>query len=317
MIAGVLAAAVLVGLLLGADAGASSSVVCNTCHEMQPWVATWSTSSHANVACSACHGTARPWYGQPLSMMERGAKLGRDVSAHWSGSTSQVATSVPALGVTGNVQDSACLQCHDLSRKVTPQFGVQIDHQAHAKRNGRCASCHRWTAHARTEAADRGSAMMLACFDCHGLSKTAKAPGRCDFCHAKGTDLRPPSHRTGTWLDTHGPIALKDRKTCLMCHQASFCSDCHVLDMPHPAGWAGKGTPLHAAVAKQEPQVCTRCHKGATNLCNMCHHPAFDANKGPWVQQHPAMVAATGVAFCFKCHTALFCSDCHAKRPSE
>ena len=34
-----------------------------------------------------------------------------------------------------------------------------------------------------------------------------------------------------------------------MCHEKSFCDDCHGLQIPHPEGWA-KGATGHAATAQ-------------------------------------------------------------------
>ena len=41
--------------------------------------------------------------------------------------------------------------------------------------------------------------------------------------------------------------------------------------MPHPEGWE-RGQTGHAVVAKQDRAVCSKCHEGKANMCNMCHH---------------------------------------------
>jgi hypothetical protein len=190
---------------------------------------------------------------------------------------------------------------------------VQVDHTEHARRNNSCVSCHRWTAHPDPNWS-MATLTMKECFKCHGLSKGAKAPGTCQTCHLKGLDLRPDSHKTGDWPTRHGKVALVDRQQCTMCHRDDFCRGCHGVVMPHPQGWA-KGRNSHAVVAKKDRTVCAKCHKGSTNLCTMCHHPGFDAQKGPWVAQHSAMASDKGVAFCFECHDALFCANCHDATP--
>jgi hypothetical protein len=234
LIAGVSIAAVLVLLVIAVDTGASAPVVCDACHEMQPWVASWRVSAHAEVACNSCHGTPRPWYGAPVSVVDRGARLGRDLRAHWT-DPSQEVTGTGGGGAAKPIPDAACVQCHNPARVGTSRFGVQIKHAEHAKRNQSCVSCHRWTAHPDPKG-DRDSLMMLLCFNCHGLSKTAKAPGRCDECHLKGTDLRPDSHKKGDWLKAHIPVAKADRQQCAMCHNEEHCRDCHRLMMPRPLG---------------------------------------------------------------------------------
>jgi nitrate/TMAO reductase-like tetraheme cytochrome c subunit len=314
VITGVSIVAVLVLLVVAVDAGASSPVVCASCHEMQPWVASWSVSPHAEVACYSCHGTPRPWYGAPLSVVERAAMLGRDVGAHGTDRGEEV-TGTGNGGAAKAVPDSTCEQCHDPARVGTSRFGVQIKHTEHAARNKSCVSCHRWTAHPDPNG-DRNTLMMKECFKCHSLSKGAKAPGTCDTCHLKGLDLRPDSHKTGKWLTSHGKVAIADRQQCSMCHRDDFCRDCHGVVMPHPKGWA-RGPSSHAVIAKQDRRVCSRCHKGNTDLCTMCHHPGFDPKKGPWVARHSAMASDKGVSFCFECHDALFCASCHSAVPAE
>jgi hypothetical protein len=309
---GVVVVAVLLLLAIAFDAGVSSPAVCGACHEMRPWVTSWSVSAHAQVGCYSCHGTPRSWYGAPVSAFERWGALGGDVGAHWSGRSREVTDSAAA----GAIPDSTCLQCHDAARVGTSRFGVQIDHAAHVKRNKSCVSCHRWTAHPPA-GGDRDALMMLLCFDCHGLSTTAKAPGRCDECHLKGLDLRPDSHKTGKWLTAHGPIAKADRQQCAMCHYEKSCRDCHGLQMPHPPGWAKSGPLGHAAAATKDRAVCEKCHQGTTDLCTMCHHQGFNVGKGPWIKQHPAMANRTGTAFCFQCHDAVFCAKCHSASPGR
>ena len=312
IIAGAMLVTALVLLVAAAGVAVSSPRICDTCHEMQPEVATWKVSPHATVPCYKCHGTPRPWYQAPISLVERWTSLGRDVRAHFSGRS--VETTTPGIGPSASMPEEVCLQCHDPARKVTYRYGLQIDHAEHAKRNKSCVSCHLWTAHPYADEDRAPSLMMARCFNCHGLSKDAKAPGACDVCHLKGVDLFPESHRTGEWQTRHGKVATADREQCAMCHQDSFCTNCHGLEMPHPSGWA-KGQTGHAAVAKQNEAVCAKCHKGNANLCTMCHHKGFDEKKGPWVNQHFVMVRETGTAFCMKCHDPMYCVRCHVSAP--
>jgi nitrate/TMAO reductase-like tetraheme cytochrome c subunit len=312
IIVAVLIVAALIALLVAADAGASSPTVCGACHEMKPWVASWSVSAHAQVGCYSCHATPRHWYGAPLAAADRWGMLRRDIGSHWADPSQEVTAGSAGAGAT--IPDSTCMQCHDPARTGTSRFGVQIKHAEHAARNKSCVSCHRFTAHPPGNGS-RDSLMMLLCFDCHGLSKAAKAPGTCQTCHLKGVDLRPASHKTGKWLTAHGPIAKVGRQQCAMCHYDKFCIGCHGLVMPHPKGWAGSGPSGHAAVAARGRSVCTKCHAGSSDLCTMCHHKGFDASKGPWIKQHPAMASRTGTVFCFRCHDAMFCARCHTSGP--
>ena len=115
-------------------------------------------------------------------------------------------------------------------------------------------------------------------------------------------------------MTTHGKKALADRQFCAMCHEESFCTNCHGLPMPHPPTWV-TGNPGHSTVGATNRELCAKCHTQKPDLCTMCHHQDFSATQGPWILQHPAMVQKRGAAFCMKCHDPVFCWNCHSKRP--
>jgi nitrate/TMAO reductase-like tetraheme cytochrome c subunit len=312
IIVGALVVVALVLIFVGATFAISSPRACGSCHEMKPKVASWSVSPHAEVGCYSCHGTPRPWYGAPLSMAERWTLVARDMRARQAGLGSQTATG--STNATGSpIPDAACLQCHDANRKATARYGLVIKHAEHAKRNKSCVSCHLWAAHPDPKAS-RGTLMMAQCFNCHGQAAQPKASADCFVCHVKDIDLKPETHKTGTWTKQHGKAAMADRQQCVMCHKQDFCTGCHGLEMPHPLGWA-RGASGHAVVAKQDRAACEKCHVGNANLCTMCHHQGFDDKKGPWVAQHNLQVRETGAAFCFKCHEATYCVRCHTSSP--
>jgi hypothetical protein len=87
-----------------------------------------------------------------------------------------------------------------------------------------CEACHRGL-----EASDRpdrsGLAQMADCLVCHNQTDL---PYSCEFCHAKGAQLKPASH-TPDFLDTHtsGKLGF-DKTTCAVCHGKKFhCLGCH------------------------------------------------------------------------------------------
>jgi nitrate/TMAO reductase-like tetraheme cytochrome c subunit len=302
-----LAAFVAVGLLL--TRVTASPKVCGSCHEMQHALVTWQASGHTQVRCPQCHEKQRPWYQFPTTLAVRGAMLTRDLRAHWSEEGRQQV--MASYDTTPTIGDETCLQCHGTSRKISMRFGTLIDHEKHAKRNKQCTSCHLWTAHP-DPGAERPMLLMERCFTCHGRTASAKAPGTCDVCHPKDFNLRPASHKpTSKWLKEHGQVAQKNQQPCVICHDQSFCKACHGLPMPHPANWAKGSPPLHSQYAKTNRAVCNRCHESKPDVCSMCHHKGWDPTKGPWVQQHPALVANSGASFCLKCHDPLFCMNCH------
>jgi nitrate/TMAO reductase-like tetraheme cytochrome c subunit len=307
------AAAYILFMALGAGLASFTAQpsTCATCHEIAPAVESWKTSPHAQVGCPKCHQPVTSWVAFPATLVWRGQMLQRDVTAHRANPLASKLTTVQAN--SRPVPDENCLQCHDLTRAVTLPNGLVMDHAKHVARNRSCVSCHYFTAHPVPDA-QKQLVLMARCFQCHGRQPGAKAPGTCTECHPASFNMRPESHTpSDRWLAEHGKIAKVDRKPCAMCHDPKFCNDCHVLPMPHPAGWAARPNPLHAAVAKQDPKVCERCHGPAPNLCNMCHHKGFDPKSGPWASHHAPTVSTFGVPFCLSCHDELFCMTCHAR----
>ncbi len=298
-------------LLLAAGLYATASpTFCGSCHEIAPRAASWKQSPHADVPCVRCHVPPRPWYESPQQVVDFGRLVTRDIYKHATGDyTDPVDQRPPGVAPTS---DAVCLQCHDVNRKATSGFRILINHPEHAKRNGSCVSCHIRTGHPLPT---RGQALSLMgqCFTCHGLGKTAKAPARCNLCHPPGYRLIPASHVAKKWLQRHGAIAKTDRQECAMCHQPSFCTDCHGLEMPHPAGWA-KGTTGHAIYAQRDRTVCAKCHGSNPDMCSMCHHKSYDPAKGTWVKQHFQVVQKEGPLFCIEsCHSPVFCARCHVQ----
>lgn len=194
--------------------------------------------------------------------------------------------------------------------------------------------------------------VMDACFRCHGLEPAAEAPGACEACHPVGFDLVPASHDADDWYEPFGAsaghaaayteeasrvaeaevwaagfgeiehLATWDMgyeqtvNTCYTCHLKAFCTDCHGLEMPHPAGFERE----HGAIGLAEPDTCAACHArseaeaAAAGFCNACHHPQGDAAR-PWLLQHNGVVGREGARQCFDCHDPAYCAACHVSGP--
>lgn len=230
-----------------------------------------------------------------------------------------------------SAEDVTCTTCHN--RVAHPEEDIELTLSEHGHEN--------WMT-------------MDACFRCHGLEPAAKAPGACTACHPASFDLTPASHDATGWYRTYGaskghaeaakeesasvseaatraaehpaldpeeaegpvltPAATEN--SCFTCHKPGFCSDCHGVAMPHPAGFAKD----HGKAGVARPQVCARCHarsaaeaKG-TSFCNACHHPRSTPGK-PWQRQHPSAVVADGAGSCLDCHDTLYCETCHVSGP--
>jgi hypothetical protein len=197
---------------------------------------------------------------------------------------------------------------------------------------------------------------MDACFRCHSLEDEAEAPGDCLACHTEDFELVPASHDTGDWYNrfgasaghaqaaldasasieaakarnaeekpmdpkkAKGPIlmASSEVNTCYTCHKTSFCSDCHGLQMPHPAEFKTN----HGPQGNASPVTCANCHarsaaeaKG-TQFCNACHHPA-STSEAQWLYNHAPEVNKNGAEPCFQCHQPEECSACHVTAAIE
>ena len=115
-------------------------------------------------------------------------------------------------------------------------------------------------------------------------------------------------------VDLHALPMPNEINYCETCHARQFCTDCHGLPMPHPAGFQEN----HGDAGRETPEVCANCHaKGGasmsgTEFCNSCHHPEGDPTK-PWISQHFLIVADTGANACFDCHNPTYCAECHVK----
>lgn len=112
---------------------------------------------------------------------------------------------------------------------------------------------------------------------------------------------------------------------CGTCHKDKFCTDCHGMEMPHPASFKEPKDPKaadgHPVLSKSMSKKCVMCHgtNQKTAFCDKCHHGTkvnweFDT-KTPWTaKQHPKAVAASGVKSCTSCHVVKFCVNCHTGR---
>jgi bacterioferritin-associated ferredoxin len=118
---------------------------------------------------------------------------------------------------------------------VAPIIAGAIDHgrylqpagdiRRHLNTGNACAACHRGMA--ESEQVTRANLPQMAdCLVCHTV---IQAPFSCEDCHAKGAELRPPSHLARTFVDSHSNKDLvPDKSSCGACHGRRFtCMGCH------------------------------------------------------------------------------------------
>jgi hypothetical protein len=104
----------------------------------------------------------------------------------------------------------------------------------------------------------------------------------CTSCHDAD---RAASNHDSRWLSSHGAVALRNQRSCEMCHQASSCADCHAgrheevkpstkypsrfdTAMPHRGDWLTQ----HRSEGRLDPASCFPCHgRKNTGRCATCH----------------------------------------------
>ena len=114
-----------------------------------------------------------------------------------------------------------------------------------------------------------------------------EAPKKCTNCHeARGEKLAFGDFvHNATWLQTHRQQAYQHEQVCAMCHQTSFCTDCHgtgvelkasqkndaetYRQMPHRGDYLSR----HRIDGRVDPTSCFRCHGNpkASKTCARCH----------------------------------------------
>lgn len=110
-------------------------------------------------------------------------------------------------------------------------------------------------------------------------------------------------------------VAAAEVYYCGTCHAEDFCTSCHGVPMPHPAGFE-EG---HGDIGRTSPAVCSNCHAlgdaagtETTAFCDSCHHPEADPTL-PWIPQHFRVVRVSGAQACFDCHKPTYCATCHVR----
>jgi hypothetical protein len=111
-------------------------------------------------------------------------------------------------------------------------------------------------------------------------------PKNCMECHERGQEIPYQSYvHTADFGTSHRPAATQDEAICAMCHQTSFCNDCHATrvelkpsiknqtetyrSMPHRGDYLSR----HRIDGRVDPTPCFRCHGNpkSARTCANCH----------------------------------------------
>jgi hypothetical protein len=111
-------------------------------------------------------------------------------------------------------------------------------------------------------------------------------PKNCVECHERGEEMRYERYvHTADFGKNHRPEATQGEAVCAMCHQTSFCNDCHATRVelkpslknqsetyrsaPHRGDYLSR----HRIDGRVDPTSCFRCHGNpkSARSCAKCH----------------------------------------------
>jgi len=297
---------------------------CRTCHNMEPYVASWEQSSHSSVPCVDCH------YEPGLLETAEGKFK----------ALSQLAKYVTATEGTkpwAEVSDASCMRsgCHSsrlLAGAVSYELGgvtIAFDHGPHLlemrrSKKLRCTSCH-----SQIVQGEHLSVTPSTCFLCHfkGSDEDPKL-AECDTCHGAPTSAIPLE---GFSFDHAGYVARG--VDCSSCHAAITrgtgevpkrrCGSCHAV-IDHIERY-GETEFLHRQHVTDHKVDCLECHTEVTHqlaprqesktsdACARCHdstHGVAEAFlRGDGARTVPATPSAMWLA-------RISCTGCHMHLPT-
>jgi hypothetical protein len=147
------------------------------------------------------------------------------------------------------------------------------------------------------------------CAVCHREIRKDRPPESHEFA-----DDRPPRNHRSAWKLLHGQAAKahsgKTRERCDLCHQDSFCSDCHREEVPasHTVFWKERG---HGIAVGMDRNTCAVCH--TSDACDRCHRETEPrSHAGAWGGRRSN--------HCLSCHGLARgegCGMCHRGAPSH
>lgn len=286
-----LLAGAVVAFAVSVSAVAATRPGCSACHAKRTPALVRASAGrpHQRVACTACHVPTDP--GGRLSFASRQVL----------GMTLRI---LPKDGSLAAVPDERCIKCHGAALKGTVEAkGLRFNHRTCAKGRS-CTDCHSATAHGTTGWVR--TAQMSDCLSCHSTKRVSED---CDLCHtSRGKQERL---EVGGWRTTHGPTwktthGMGNLGTCSACHEASYCSRCHDISLPH----AGDYIASHGVEAIAKPATCTSCHQ--TKACDSCHGTRMP-HAPSFTKAHPKEVKRVGEKTCLSCHQKADCEECHLR----
>jgi hypothetical protein len=190
--------------------------------DLGPRMDNWRESTHARIACSACH--VEPGVGGYVSFAAQA--IPAFYSQLFQGPRPENLLSTPGT--------EACNRCHTSYRQVSATGDLLIPHQAHVEvLEVNCSVCHADLVHSVNEKGFNAPEMETCLELCHDGEQ---ASTECLDCHT--AKQVPEDHNREDWLQVHE--VMSETIDCGECHAWSpdFCADCHA-ERPdtHEGNW--------------------------------------------------------------------------------
>lgn len=311
-----------------------SSTQCVQCHNMENRTATPSEgvkidhAAHAevNAACPVCHNRVAHYEGGDWEPKLSDPKSGEKSIKHASFMSMTACFRCHGLE-KGAAAPGACSACHPADFELKPPSHREKEFfpggHAELAKEKREEAAKAAEGEAEGEGAKETETGLLKTDTAYAQEGGEEEPvAKADVAEVLATQKEAGA-------DEHESIGAELPKMesidyCSTCHKETFCSNCHGMDMPHPAEFREpkdpKAATAHPVVAKKLPKKCVMCHgdNAKTYFCDNCHHGEkagaweFKKNVAWTAKQHPQAVKAGGVKACTaQCHEVKFCLDCH------
>lgn len=278
---------------------------CNSCHIMEPYYASWKTSSHRNVDCVKCH--IAPGVDSFIDAKLNG--LGQVVDDVLHRTSTKPSASVSQLSCTRS-------GCHDIEtvRATSKTSGAfKFKHEPHlglelAGIKLECGTCH---SHIKGD--EHFELNREVCINCHLLEGVDPGPP------VPGADGKPLPQRmirlavragqTTLAADAPPAPALSPGEPAGHKHPPNACTACH----DPPAGILERnGAKIDHAQFLAYGAACESCHQNATaapepisdGRCLACHTFGIERNLGA-EKMHRVHLEGRHKIECFSCHGPL------------
>jgi hypothetical protein len=302
----------------------STNTFCNTCHIMNPYYASWKTSSHHEVSCVNCH--LQPGFAGLIRGKLNGLAQSVDCVLGRQGTKPNA-----------SIYDQSCLRggCHSVEELQTDSIdfnGIKFTHQKHLQKtvagiDMRCDTCH-----SHFEGDVHFSVNKNVCYTCHfleGDNNKRVADTQCQSCHEVPKEVI----KRGLVTINHAEFVSYEASCEDSCHKNEIrksskvddntCLSCHDfrLDPNTPS------EELHAHhVGHHQKVECFACHgetlhaqKGVDSIaammdCRSCHSDTHQVQRTIYSTEHPMVPKTHDRVLSPMFLTHVECTGCHIER---